>query len=400
MSTIIRSMVTIALIGLISEEAFTPRQEGDAPITTEYRVPDHQRWPAWSLDKKQRLVDSVLKNFPIHAIIGVERRRIINEDTIEEWCDIEDGQTRMTYLQDFYLGKYPCERGPDCIGNGCYFSELSTTLQQRFTNYQVSLEKFKGNNITIDHIAEIFTRLNSGKPLGDNDKFHSRKETAVLMYLEELKTHPDLRKDFTKFIGPIGTGKTYKLLGDIIGAMLAVATRHDDIGGQACINTSYELNHRYLRNAFTLEQKNDIIAFFKAYFAMLQQQNDGIKKPKKNLYCKLSNVLGLSVCSWVRFGSIQGAIAWYVGKMIEDTKYVPATFAHLNKGDIRNCQGPSVWRRLEKIMEQFETDSNGAPVAVAAGGSNNLVLNFSSDDDDSDDDDIDDDDASNDSNDN
>ena len=78
MSTIIRSMVTIALIGLISEEAFTPRQEGDAPITTEYRVPDHQRWPAWSLDKKQRLVDSVLKNFPIHAIIGVERRRIIN----------------------------------------------------------------------------------------------------------------------------------------------------------------------------------------------------------------------------------------------------------------------------------------------------------------------------------
>ena len=393
MSMITRTMITIALISLISEEAFTPRQEGDAPITTEYRVPDHQRFPAWSLAKKQRLVDSVLKNFPIHAIIGVERRRI-NEDTIEEWCDIEDGQTRMTYLQDFYLGKYPCERGPDCIGNGCYFSELSTTLQQRFTNYQVSLEKFKGNNITSDHIAEIFTRLNSGKPLGDNDKFHSRKETAVLMYLEELKTHPELRRDFTKFIGPIGTGKTYKLLGDIIGAMLAVATRHDESGGQACINTSYELNHRYLRNAFTLEQKNDMIAFFKAYFAMLHQQNDGINaKPKKSLYCKLSNVLGLSVCSWVRLGNIQGAIAWYVGKMIEDPKYVPASFAQLNKGDIRNCQGPSVWRRLEKIMEQFETDSNGAPVAVAAGGgANNLVLNFSSDDDDSDDDD-----ASNDS---
>ena len=114
MSMITRTMITIALFSLISEEAFTPRQDGDSAITTYYRVPEHQRFPAWSLPKKQRLVDSVLKNFPIHAIIGVEQRRI-NGTAIEEWCDIEDGQTRMTYLQDFMLGKYPCERGPDCV---------------------------------------------------------------------------------------------------------------------------------------------------------------------------------------------------------------------------------------------------------------------------------------------
>jgi hypothetical protein len=376
-SNLTRMVVAVTLLSLISEECFTPRQDGDISINTYYRVPEHQRFPAWSLAKKQRLVDSVLRNFPIHAIIGVEQKKI-QGNSIIEWCDIEDGQTRMTYLQDFMMDKFPCEKGYDCVGNGCYFSELSSSLQQTFKNYQVTLEKFKGDNISSDHISEIFTRLNSGKPLGDNDKFHSRKETAVLIYLEELKTHHELRSDFTKFIGPIGTTKKFVLLGDIIGAMLAIATRNDETGGQACINTSYELNHKYLRNAFTIEQKNDIIAFFKAYFEMLHQANDDIDaKPKKSMYCKLSGVLGLSVCSWVRFGQIQEAIGWYIGKMIEYPKYSPATFDQLNKGDIRNCQGPSVWRRLEKIMEQYDIDNNGV---VASG----LGVNFEIDTEDED----------------
>ena len=390
-SMITRTMITVALFSLIGEEKFTPRRDGDAPITTYYQVPDHQRFPDWPLYKKQRLVDSVLKNFPIHAIIGVEQKKI-QGNSIVEWCDIEDGQTRLTYLQEFMMNKYPCESGPDCIGNGCRFSELPIVLQQRFMNYQISLEMFRGDNITSDHIAEIFTRLNSGKPLGDNDKYHSRMETPVLIYLEELKNHPELRRDFTKFIGPIGTGKKYTLLGDIIGAILAIATRHDDIGGQACINTSYELNYKYLKNAFTLEQKNDIIAFFKAYFEMLHQKNDNIvAKPKKNLYCKLTGTLGLSVCSWVRFGRIQEEIAWYVGKIIEDPKYIPETFSQLNKGDIRNCQGSSIWRRLEKIMEQCATENNGS----TASSGNKIQFVFSSDDDDDDNDNDTDDDLSN-----
>lgn len=384
--------ILIPLMALIGEEYFTPRQEGDAPITTYYRVPDHQRFPDWKLYKKQRLVDSVLKNFPIHAIIGVEQKKIQN-NAIVEWCDIEDGQTRMTYLQEFYHNKFRCEEGITCAGSGCYFKDLSPILQERFKNYQVSLEKFRGDNISSDDIAEIFTRLNSGKPLGDNDKFHSRKETAVLIYLEELKTHPELRSDFKLYIGKIGEGKKYSLLGDMIGAILAIATRHNE---KACITTSYELNYKYLKNVFTHEQKSDIIAFFRAYFEMLHQQNDGIvPKPKKDLYRSLTGILGLSVCSWKEFNRIQDAISWYVGKKIDNSTYVPATFVELNNGDTRNNQGLAIKKRLEKIMQQFETDSNGAPVAVAAGGSNNLVLNFSSDDDDSDDDD-----ASNDSNDN
>jgi hypothetical protein len=376
-------MITVALFSLISEDKFTSKRDEDSPITTYYQVPDHQRFPDWPLYKKQRLVDSILKNFPIHAIIGVEQKKI-QDNRIVEWCDIEDGQTRLTYLQEFMMNKYPCESGSDCIGNGCRFSELPILLQQRFMNYQISIEMFRGDNITSDDIAEIFTRLNGGTPLGDNDKYHSRIDTPVLIYLEELKNHSELCKDFTKFIGPIGTGKKRVLLAHIIGAILAIGTRHDNIGGQACINTSYELNYKYLRNPFTHEQKNDIFNFFKAYFEMLHQKNDNIvAKPKKNLYCKLSGILGLSVCSWVRFGRIQEEIAWYVSKIIEDPKYIPETFSQLNKGDIRNCQGSSIWRRLEKIMEQCVNEDNGSSTNASSG--NKIQFIFSSDDESDDD---------------
>lgn len=380
---ITRTMITVALFSLISEDKFTSKRDEDSPITTYYQVPDHQRFPDWPLYKKQRLVDSVLKNFPIHAIIGVEKKKI-QDNRIIEWCDIEDGQTRLTYLQEFMMNKYPCESGSDCIGNGCRFSELPILLQQRFMNYQISIEMFRGDNITSDDIAEIFTRLNGGTPLGDNDKYHSRIETPVLIYLEELKNHPELRKDFTKFIGPIGTGKKRPLLAHIVGAILAIGTRHGNIGGQACINTSYELNYKYLRNPFTHEQKNDIFNFFKAYFEMLHQKNDNIDaKPKRRLYCKLTGILGLSVCSWVRFGRIQEEIAWYVGKKIENTKYIPETFSQLNKGDIQNCQGSSIWRRLEKIMEQCVNEYNGSSTNATSG--NKLQFIFSSDDESDDD---------------
>jgi hypothetical protein len=184
-SMITRTMITVALFSLISEDKFTSKRDEDSPITTYYQVPDHQRFPDWPLYKKQRLVDSILKNFPIHAIIGVEQKKI-QDNRIVEWCDIEDGQTRLTYLQEFMMNKYPCESGSDCIGNGCRFSELPILLQQRFMNYQISIEMFRGDNITSDDIAEIFTRLNGGTPLGDNDKYHSRIDTPVLSLLDQL----------------------------------------------------------------------------------------------------------------------------------------------------------------------------------------------------------------------
>ena len=352
-----RTVSNEPLYALISPENFTVRGNGETPqeATTQYRIAEHQRFPSWPLAKKQKLVDSILRNYPIHAFIMVRRLENGGQD---EFCNIEDGQTRMTSLQEYLLNGYPSEAG-DGLNDGKLFSELEPIMQERFKNYQVTIETFHGRGITDDVIAEIFNRLNSGKPLGDNDKFHSRMTTPVLEFLTELKSHPELRDDIEKFVGAIGTGKTRKGLSDMVGVILAVATCGEEAGGQACINTSYEQNYKYLKRVLTADQRVNVVAFFKAYFAMLHQANDTTNaKPKKHLYGKLSGVLGLSVCSWVQQGMIREEIAWYIGKLIQDSKYEPSTFRELTKGDVRNCQGPSVARRLDKIVAQYETSSS------------------------------------------
>ena len=364
-ATFKRTVTQKPLFELIIPENFTPRGNGDMPAeaNTLYRIPEHQRFPAWPTTKKQKLVDSIFKNYPIHAFIAI-RHLVVDGDDVTEFCNIEDGQTRMTSLQEYMLNGYPSEAG-DGPNDGKLYSELEPAMKERFKNYQVTLEVFSGRGITNDVIADIFNRLNSGKPLGDNDKFHSRMNTPIMDFLNELKGHIDLRDNIEKFIGAIGTGKSRKGLGDIVGAILAVATRHEDSGGQACINTSYEQNYKYLKKVLTNPQRNDVIAFFKAYFAMLHRANSSTTaRPKKHLYGKLSGVLGLSVFCWVSDGQIRSEIEWYLTKLIQNPKYEPATFRELTKGDIRNCQGASVARRVDKIIMEYN-NTRGEPTIIS-----------------------------------
>ena len=357
-----RSVTQKPLSTIISPANFTPRGKCDLPkeANTEYRIPAHQRFPSWPLSKKRKLVDSVLRNYPIHAVIAT--RQLINEGlNVIEYHDIEDGQTRLTALQEYYIDGFACESGEGSIGNGKKFSELSLAMQQNFMNYQVTLEIFSGRNITHDDIAEIFNRLNSGKPLGDNDKFYSRMKTPVLKRLDDVKNHPDLRSDFNRFIGQIGCGKTRKGLSDMVGAVLAIATKNGEHGGKACINTSYELNHRYLGADFTAEQFADAIAFFGAYFEMLRGAVDSTTRKPRKIFGKLSGVLGLAVYSWITNGcTIHPSIKWYTSMLVHDPKYEPTSFRKLTKGDVRNCQGDAVYRRLCKIIEQWKYDMSAS----------------------------------------
>jgi|LauGreDrversion4_1035100.scaffolds.fasta_scaffold67775_2 hypothetical protein len=350
-----RRQVTQLILGdFISPELFMARGTGDAPVESNltYRIEEHQRFPSWSLHKKQLLVDSVLKDFPINAFILTRHNK--NGD---EYYSVEEGQTRMTALQEYLMDGFACEVGS--IGNGKKYSELSQRLQTAFITYQVTVEIFKCTADSAREMAEIFNRLNSGKPLGDNDKFHSRlRISPVMHYMNEVKNHVDLRGDFARFVGPIGTGKSRKLLGDMVGAILSIATRDGDQGGHACINTSYELNNKYLNTDLSPEQKDDVLNFFRSYFSTLRNAIDSTSFRPQKRYGKLSGALGLSACAWVTSGTIPSAISWYVNKILYDRRYEPASFNALSQGDIRNCQGSAVKNRLEMIEKQWRIDNN------------------------------------------
>lgn len=354
MSIVKRTVSQKALFELISPENFTPRGNKELPAeaATTYRIPEHQRFPSWKLEKKQLLVDSVLRNFPMHTIIGCQQIDRDVEGEPIEIVNIEDGQSRLTALQEFLLNEYPTEEGNGPL-DGKFFKELSPETKERFRTYQVTLEvlSLRGKE-SQDNIVEIFARLNGGKPITCNDKFHSRMETPVLKFVKAIMNHEDLQPKFRKYFGSIGKGPSRKGLADMVGAILALTTEDGD--GKGCITTSYEKNHKFLTKEPSLKMKNDVVLFFKIYFSIIEHANEfSTSKPRKSLYYRLSGVFGYAVYCWITSHEILPEIEWYLKKLIKHSGYEPSTFKELTKGDKRNLQGESIARRLEKISLEY-----------------------------------------------
>lgn len=351
---------------MVDPSLFQPRERVNqaGPVATRYRIPDHQRFPSWSQQKKQRLVESVMKNWPIHAIILTKHIRVnihpeTNQPTVDEYYDVEDGQTRLTCLQEFYLDKFAT------IDNELY-SQLSLVEQNKFLAYQITTEVFNvnGNDAAVlDTMANIFERLNSGKPLGDNDKYYARNQTPVVRYAIDLSKHETMRVHFDRYIGSVASGKSRMLIGDMVGGILSIAYRTE-----SHLNTSYERNYSSLTTALTANQMQSIDTFFGEYFAMLTRTVGAITTRPNKKYGRLSGIFGLAICSWIKHGHIHDAIEWYTTTKYYNPHYEPATFAELSIGDRRNCQGSAISNRLAKIIiqHQLNQDANGGILAPLA----------------------------------
>lgn len=362
-----RTVSQHALFDLIDPRVFQPRTSliQDAPATTLYRIPEHQRFPSWPEKKKQRLVESVLNNWPIHALLLTKHIEVTtdpgtSEQIFADYYNIADGQTRLTALQEFYLDKFPtCDN--------LLYSQLTPEQRYNFTTYQVTAEVFIMDRISPaaarDIISDIFERVNSGKALGDNDKFYARRETPVVQFAVGLSKSDEMREHFRQYVGEVGGGKNRKLLGDMVGAVLSVA-KHSEL----YLNTSYERNYSHLTTALTAQESSTVKSFFLAYFAMLQKTIGVLTDRPGKTYGKLSGILGLAICSWNNTGHIHDAIAWYATIKYYNNRYVPPSFADLRDGDRRNCQGSAIRNRLEKIIQQHQL--SGGDVTVAGGDYN------------------------------
>ena len=53
------------------------------------------------IKKRKKLINSILKNYPIHSII-CSKHHLISGNSVKEYLDIEDGQTRLSILESYY----------------------------------------------------------------------------------------------------------------------------------------------------------------------------------------------------------------------------------------------------------------------------------------------------------
>jgi hypothetical protein len=123
--------------------------------------PDFQRGEVWSTSKKQKLVDSILRNWyvpPVHVVENVD-------SGLQE---VLDGQQRLAAIRDFAAGKIKVDGEIEPFDseiaslNKKAFSDLPDAFRRRFEQFTIRVMKVVDYQST--EPAELFFRLN--QPVG------------------------------------------------------------------------------------------------------------------------------------------------------------------------------------------------------------------------------------------
>lgn len=352
-SRTIRDQTNRRLISIIAPEVFDPN--ADRTIgSKKYRVPEHQRWPSWPLHYKVALVDTIFKDYPIGALILSTHTdgTSLGSGVHQQFYDIEDGQTRMAALQDYVLGKYKW--------NDKLYSELTHEERAEFNSYSVRVDVIEPGVGMTDtdykaHIADMYERLNSSKPLSDNDRYHNRQSTQVLQFLNRLKISTAFGDNIRKYCwASVGEGKTYGNLKEFVGIILSVALMQP-----TCITTSYAQNGPILiRTEIGEVEEARVSAFFRWYFTILDSALRYVTRPKR-IYGKLSGICGLMMCDWIQGGAVGGAHdeMWRQYVKIQNSRehFERRIFADLADGAARNTTAVAINTRILTVLAAYES---------------------------------------------
>lgn len=214
-----------------------------------YRIPEHQRFPQWSLPKQRGLVESIFKNFPMSGIILSKR---IQDN--KEFFDIEDGQTRLSTLQDYYDDKFSFM--------GLRFSQLSDSQKRFFERYRINVEIIE--KAEEYEIYDIFENLQMGVPLKDYDKYWNRKETPLVRYALELIEKEYWPSDYLGTSKGI-TSKERKRISDVCGFICAI------VYGELYITPSFRSQIIHLNEDINAENQRKIKQFLKFYKKLIDR---------------------------------------------------------------------------------------------------------------------------------
>jgi hypothetical protein len=233
--------------------------------------PEYQRGAVWTPAQKKKLVDSVLRGYPIPLIYFHHIVQSAGRLTSQRF-EIIDGQQRINALSDFHEGAFKLfdpikdeaeARFPDfikkqpCPWAGKRFQELGDESKQDFLKLSLRIVKIETDNP--NEARDLFVRLQAGMPLNSQEKRDAwpGQFTDYVLRLggkTGLAKYPghDFFNDLMKARRTQDRGKFRQLAAQL--AMLFLT--HRDTGGFRDINSEAIDDYYYEHLGFDSESEN------------------------------------------------------------------------------------------------------------------------------------------------
>jgi hypothetical protein len=267
-----------------------------------YRIPEHQRYPQWNKEQKNLLIDTIFRNFPMSGVVVSQHVDVSGK----LYFDIEDGQSRLSNLQGFYMNEDPYKLED---GNVIYFKDIPRGKQRAFENYQIYIEEI--SDVSDYEISEAFERLQFGMPLKDKDLYWNRKveypyvSTAIALIDEPywLNVYMNTEKKISD--------KNRGSLPDIVTFIYAminfnkVKAEHSTRSTRKTFWKSFRSQIRELNNEINVDDKRRIKEFLTYLNAIITAIYTSVsprtEKPKENIktWGSLARQTGLILYEWL-----------------------------------------------------------------------------------------------------
>ena len=144
--------------------------------------PEYQRGSVWALDQKKRLVDSLLRKYPL-PLIYLHRLHTVVAGMTRDGLDVIDGQQRINSLFEFSEGAFklfdPAKDAAEarfpsfllsqpCPWGGESFESMTEELREQFLGTKLSVVYIDTD--VPNEARDLFIRLQAGLPLNPQEK--------------------------------------------------------------------------------------------------------------------------------------------------------------------------------------------------------------------------------------
>ena len=256
--------------------------------------PEYQRGEVWTLAQKKRLIDSVLRGYPIPLIylhhIATKVAGAMRED-----FEIIDGQQRISALSDYKDGAFkvfdPVDDAEEarfpsfiqekpCPWGGKTYDELDPSLQDQFLETKLSVVMIETD--VSNEARDLFIRLQAGMPLNSQEKRDAWPGNFTEFILK-IGGKPQIAKyPGHEFFPDIMKAKTQKRgeFRQLAAQMIMLYMAHRESGGEKLCDINRDAIDTFYYQHLNFDIQSDDARRFREILRLLTQSLSDGKRSK------------------------------------------------------------------------------------------------------------------------